>query len=226
LATYITNFIATYITPISNSLVKFIGVGQSSNTSYINFQIPFGAAAATFGWTSVGSPTYSQFELVTGSATGVYKPLGINLDTGVTYNWSNTKIKILEWTAKINSDTSTATSFMGFTSDGTAGFDWDSSSRYIVGFGTKADGTWACVTGNSTTSTKTVITTPTAAKHTFRVEYNSSSEAKFYIDGVLVSTNTTNLPTSSGDNIGISFTNGTSSIIIGAISAINVAIQK
>lgn len=218
-------YFSTVVTPISNAVAKLIGVGQSSNTTYENYQLLYGSANTVWGWTNVGTPDYYFTHLGVSSAEGITSNLPINLATGSAYLYTNTKIKIIEWDASITADAATATSAMGFCANNTSAPDWDSFTRNLIAFGTRANGTWACVTANGTNSEKNTITTPSAGKHTFRIEYNSSSEVKFYIDGTLVATNTTFINTST-DVVGLQFVNGTTSTIITGLSAINIAIQK
>lgn len=204
---------------------KLLGVGSLPNASYENYYIPFGTANTEYGWTSSGAPTYSINYLLYDAGEGVNKALGTDLATGANFTFANTKIKIMEWDAKITADASTATSAMGFVIDTFSGTDWDTQHRKMVAFGTNASGAWYCVTGDGTNETKTLISTPSAGKHAFRIEWNPSTNAVFYVDGVAVATTTTNLPGTSGD-IGISFTNGTSSTIIAILAPISLAIQK
>jgi hypothetical protein len=64
-----------------------------------------------------------------------------------------------------------------------------------------ADASWSAVTANGGTATTTAAVATTNAWHRFRIEIDSvrvpgTPEARFYVDGTLVATHTTNLPTS------------------------------
>lgn len=211
----------------SNSPIfkKLIGVGSESNTTYENYQILYGSANTVWNWTSAGSPTYSYTHILLGSAQGITRPLQIDLATGAVYTWASTKIKIIEWDAKIVADTSTATSYMGFSESGVSNTDAPTYSRKGVGFYTDASGNWKIYTGNGSNNNAGAISTPSAGRHTFRIEYNPATPlVTYYIDGTSVGTLNTYLP-SSGD-IGLSFSNGTSSTIIAGLSGINISIEK
>lgn len=148
--------------------------------------------------------------------------------TAAQMTFANAKTKIIEFDALIQADASTGSSFMGFTDAGTSAAGWTDAnitSTNVIGFRTNDSGDWRCVTCASPSITQTTITNPTAGKHTFRIEYNPATpNVLFYIDGTLVATNTTNLPSST--NINLALGNGTSSVIIRALSAPNFSIEK
>jgi len=210
---------------IPDSDTKKVGVGNVSNTTYENYQILYGTANTVWAWTSTGAPTYSSTHLIVGSAQGANRAMPIDMATGAIYTWANQKIKIIEWTATIVADTATAISYMGFGANTVPMVDAVALNRKGIGFITDTNGAWGIYRSNGTNNTVTSIATPSAGKHTFRIEYNPATPlATFYIDGVSVGTHSVNLP-STGD-MGLAFTNGTTSTIISCLSGINIAIQK
>lgn len=218
-------------TSIIPSAAKFIGVGNSSNTTYENYKLYFGLATGTggVGWTSWGAPTYYVENILTGSAVGIYKNI-INMITGAIMTFANAKIKILEWDALIQADASTGSSFMGYLPSGNTAADIIDSqvitnTKIGIGFRTNDSGNWFIYTGTGAAVTATSISNPSAGKHTFRIEYNPTTpNALFYIDGSLVGTITTTFP-NSGNAI-LCFGNGTTSVIVQALSAPMLAIEK
>ena len=68
-----------------------------------------------------------------------------------------------------------------------------------VYFRATTNGNWFAVTrtGSAETATDTGVAV-NGSYHRFEIDYNSTSEVKFYIDGVLKATHTTNITTTSG----------------------------
>lgn len=214
---------------IVSGLDRKVGVGSVSNTTYENYQILFGnAASADFGWTSIGAPTYAYTHLVTGSATGAFRLLPVNIAGGGFFD--STKTKIFEWDAMIAADITTGTSAMGIGTDSTTAGYQDSQNQETVAFVTNASGAWFAHTSrDSTHFTSTSITTPSPGRHNFRIEYIAATpSALFYVDGVLVATLNTsaNMPSTNNQTIYMIFANGTTATIISHLSAINAAFQK
>ena len=78
------------------------------------------------------------------------------------------------------------------------------TSRASVIFRSENGGNWQCITHNDTTQTLTNTSVPVLANtyNKFEIEINSdATEVKFWIDGVLVATHTTNIPTVSLSHI-------------------------
>jgi hypothetical protein len=69
----------------------------------------------------------------------------------------------------------------------------------LLGFGASAASpNWKCVTINSTVRTFTITSIPVVAGQWYKLRINinaASNSVEFYIDGVLVATHTTNIPT-------------------------------
>lgn len=80
-----------------------------------------------------------------------------------------------------------------------ANFPLSMTSKHIgfscIGSGSGA-GVWHATNANGTTRTNTVVTVSIGDLnyHRFFVDYNGGTDAKFYVDGTLVATHTTNLP--------------------------------
>jgi hypothetical protein len=226
-----TNTIAntSSINTLNQVVRKLVGVANSSNTTWENYQLPFGTATGSGGnnWTQYGSPTFVTEKITFGGAVGVYKNV-YDMLTATQMTFANQKTKIIEFDALIQADASTGSSFMGFTDAGNSASAWvDANIATIVGLGfrTNDSGDWRCISTTGSTITQTTFTNPTAGKHTFRIEYNPATpNALFYVDGVLVVTLTTTMPTTGNMNIAIG--NGTSSVIIRAVNAPMFAIEK
>lgn len=94
--------------------------------------------------------------------------------------------------------------FTGF--GGTSIVSASATNTLSIGFVRNAAGQWYARTGTGAAFTETAITIPTG-KNTLRCEYdplNATPQARFYVDGVLLATITTNLPTANGSVIGFS----------------------
>lgn len=82
-------------------------------------------------------------------------------------------------------------------------------------------------TGTGAAYTNTAINDPTLTLvHTYRIEFTSGSNAKFYINGVLKATHTTNLPSGSAINWGFGGGGKTSSCTVSTVSEPYFAVEK
>ena len=199
-----------------------VGVGKYANLTYENYQLLFGVAAGVWT-TNSGSPTYNNMILALGGAANVYCVLhSSSVAGGLRYN--HLKSLIIEFNALVTNDDDA--SAMGIVD----GIPNPSTSSYYrgVAFYTDANGAWYIwgSDGAYNTYERTAISTPSAGRHNFRIEYNIlTPTAKFYIDGVLVGTLSTasKLPTSSS-NVYIRFSNGANSTVITLVSAPCIAL--
>lgn len=199
-----------------------VGVGKYANLTYENYQLLFGVAAGAWE-TNNGSPTYRNTILKLNGTADVYCVLySSSVDGSLRYN--HLKSLIIEFNALVTNDDDE--SVMGIVD----GIPKPSVSSYYrgVAFYTDTGGNWYIwgSDGAYNTYEQKVISTPSAGRHNFRIEYNIlTPTAKFYIDGVLVGTLSTasKLPTGSGF-VYIRFSNGTNSTVITVVSAPCIAL--
>jgi hypothetical protein len=215
--------------PTSATDTQKIGVGSASNTTWENYQFQFGSSTTTtayFGWTALNSVTPNQNICEIGAGIrSIYHNIA-DSTTGASMLFSNSRQVVIEWDAVIASDTTTAYSTMGLSRYGTDLDSYNNAGYYTIAFVTGATGSWYIQTCNGTNVTATGISTPSAGKHTFRIEWNPGSNAIFYIDGSSVGTITTYLPTSASCAALLVFGNHDTSVIISRVTAPSVAIHK
>lgn len=100
--------------------------------------------------------------------------------------------------------------FFGLNVNGSSALPAKGSNTVSVGFVTDSAGALYIRAANGSAVTETAISALSAGKHLFRIEYSPTvPRARYYIDGSLVGTITTNLPTSSSSQIGIGLFNDT-----------------
>ena len=194
---------------------------------YENYTIGYGnstTAEDLYGWVLGGTPSFELEFVRLGAGEGITRPLLLDLATASFMLFSNTKKKIIKWSAKIINDTTNANAFMGLIQNGSTGVDAPTFNRKGCGFYIDAVGDWYCYTGNGANNTATAISKPSASKHMFRLDI-STVAVSFIIDDTTVATNTTYLP-NDGTQIDLSFTNDTNSTIIDTISPIYLSLQK
>lgn len=194
----------------------FVGAGTSSST-YYNFVEPWiytvsNQTGTDVYWTTTNSQAfhYRHFQLPVAGDTS----LTCIKTNGHYYNGNSaldfTKSFIVEWTATFSSNTVSRQGGMGVVSGTDPLVDYDIATEKALAFTTNGSGAGRTIyaktsTGGGTTNhTETAITiSDVSVPHTYRIEFNAGVNAKFYVDGVLLATVTTTLPTTGSALFGL-----------------------
>jgi len=186
---------------------KYLGVGSTANKTYFNFTMPWRIMAANEVVWDVTNLTISEQSLAhikfntTAGGDGYLEtqdPL-----FGLTF--ATSKDIILELVLQITTNTHTTGWGLGTTADDFGASTW-AADIASVHFSSADDGKfWACAsTGDGTNHTESEITGITQTnKNLYRIEWNPGTNAKFYVNGTLEATITTNLPATGNTKFGI-----------------------
>lgn len=182
---------------------KKVGVGEISDIDWFNIQYPWNSPSL---WTNTGT-IQSQSLLNLGLGEHIFSGaggIGPDVAGGISYAFNTAKQAIFQLTGL------TANAFGGTT----AGFGFDTVANRIydslgtnnasVGFIVNNTGQWFARCANGAGRTETAISISNNAKHVFRVEYDPSNvtpHARFYVDGILLATVTTNVPSAVGSEV-------------------------
>lgn len=202
---------------------KLVGVGSIANKDYHNFQLSF----TDSGWTDTGSVSkYQAYANITATAASAVTANGqiLNVSTGVPIDWADNKMVIVEGVVTYGAIDNK--SGWGF---GDAIRSCQGAPNNNAGFVTDATGNFFTYTGaNGVSYTETAITSLASGTHRLRIEAdpaNATPQIRFYVDGVLVSTHTTNLDLD--DELG-TFEAGNGAILTGGmdtITAVSFAVE-
>lgn len=213
---------------VTDSELK-VGVGGITDVNWFNIQYPFvGPSGATQSYniwdmnnnSSVESLAYIDFanqEYVKNNSTvGDYDHLLPDFDQASNgYEWDSTKIAIFQIVI-ITATTAAGQNLAGVGFElygaGTIRSDQGVSNDPQVGFVRRdADGQWFTHVSDGVGFTENAITLADNTKYVLRAEYdpgNATPQARFYVDGVLVDTITTDLPTAVTNPVGFCVGNG------------------
>lgn len=198
---------------------KYMGVGAQSVKTNLNFEVAYGQTTSGLftNWTDSGTPvpiTYGGCcEWSTTGTNDWFRSIneicfrvGSNLN-GLQFNDAFTKLTV-EWWAQMDTDTVAEGDFgMGLCSGTTDLVDHDGAADDAVMFsfdagaanfyGHTSDGT------GGANHTETAIAGVTLTDmNNFRIVFEPGVDAKFYVNGVLGATITTNLPNGGGVHFG------------------------
>lgn len=198
-----------------------VGFGNPSNVSFtvnaddtiidwFTSQVPFPYSLSP--WTASYSPTvYGNGYNVSANggvslwlANGFYDQfIGQTANSSVTFGLGRTyRMKVM---AKNTTPAAAGKfAFIGFNlvnnqDDG----DITVTASKRIGFAFNADGILYAVTCNGAATTATSLGAFTQSVHEYVIQVEGSTRAKFYVDGTLVATITTNLPSGAGDVVHI-----------------------
>ena len=204
----------------SSSLKHYVGVGDKTNTSWVNFQIPMITATALTLWTgSFGSGDVnfrgSYATTAPATITGAYA-----ITSNAIY-YSMVKKFTVDFTAIIDSS---AACVVGFTNTnlGSGHGYGTNTSRITFDIGTAK--LYASMANGSARTEREIGGVTLSSQNRYRIEVDTvNSTASYFVNGVLVAKNTTNFP--SGLNkfafgVGTNTSNGTSSY-----SAFNFSVE-
>ena len=192
---------------------------ETSNTWYTWTQ-PFIATAVPvmLGFTNnftVSSNDYGGFGHKTLSASAgvvLYDKLSGN-GSNETYTAASSKDIKFKW--RMTQNVSGSGDYLGFgIADATTTFDDIQSSTAAGVRFVNNNGVIYASNGNGSSNTNTNVDTgiTDANWNVYEIVFNPGTDAKFYINGTLVATHTTNLPTGSLQLFGIGYTKGTNNI--------------
>lgn len=224
-----------------NSALK-VGVGNSGDIEWFNIQYPFykdnGADSEYSFWELIGAPTVTSLAYIAIGTTdamaensaSAYTSLLPDLDdTNGICKFNTTKQVIFQQLVKTFSSPGTNEGGCGFNQYPVTLriFEAQGTNAISVGFVRDAAGQWYARTGNGAAFTETPISI-TDAKHVFRCEYdpgNVTPQARYYVDGILLQTITTTLPTASGTTISFSAGNASGEVAFDVLCAPAFAVE-
>lgn len=193
---------ALHTHPVLN---KMLGVGYAADSDYYTFQLPYISDITTEIWTvdnmSAASAYTSHTSRASGAAVASILSHGFGIDEGSTLQFDDAKKIIVEQDLIFLAISPAATieSGWGLTNIAAAFQDYDdqtADSCCFVVDGTTNNHKLYAKTGDAGTGhTETEITGITLGdRNTYRIELDPGVEARFYVNGVLEATITTNLP--------------------------------
>lgn len=191
----------------------FTGVGTAVNKTYHNFNIPFlqgslwgPISGATAIWTVANTSTSSIYQgnhmywvpTSDTSSTIITTNALDHIDAdATTLKFDSGKTIIVEFVAQFKGATGEEGAF-GLTENVGSLIDYNDATYTSATFAYNTDGTLYGHTANSggtTNHTETAITGITLTnKNLYRIEFTPTVDVKFYVNGVLKATNTTNIP--------------------------------
>jgi hypothetical protein len=192
---------------------QFMGTGGATAKTYHNFVYPFTKAqlwgtfqTAAAGWTfqqlSNGTALGWNCCYCSPSSTGGSGMITLGgIDYGQSYNkvfFDDNKKIITEFTLSMIVGATLTEGQFGIISDALAYVNFDDATFHSASFSYDTSGKLYGHTANAggtTNHTETEITGITlSSKNLYRIEFNPGVNVKFYVNGVLKATNTTNLP--------------------------------
>jgi hypothetical protein len=205
-----------------SSVALKVGVGSSDDINWLNIQFPFSSSIENSLWQAnnvsiIQSPTRARFDNINRyihfNSNAYYGAVFPNFPTG-NYQFNSNKQIIFSCAAFVNTSNNNQGGIGFCVLDDYFVGDFHTNN---IGIGFIKDNTnqWYARAANGTSYTENTISISGNTKHVFRLEYdpgNSTPQARFYIDGILVSIITTNLPLNSGNGVGFgagNYTGGT-----------------
>lgn len=206
---------------------KKVGVGSTTDINWFNTQIPFSFANGTnprvdiweIATQTYVSPTFADFggenyvQTDGGSITSFLPDFTGGVSTGG-YKFNSTKQAIFScmvYTAEVDiTPGNNNDGGIGFTplASGFAGRDIinaQGTNDVSVGFVRDIAGQWYARCADGAGFTETPVSISDLNTHVFRVEYdpgNATPQARFYVDGILLATITTDVPSSVATIVG------------------------
>lgn len=204
----------------SSSLKHYVGVGDKTNTSWVNFQIPMITATALTLWG--GSFGSGDVNFIGSYATTA--PATINGAYAITTNaiyYSMVKKFTVDFTAIIDSS---ASCVVGFTNTNLGSGHGYGTNTARITFDIGSAKLYASMANGSARTEREIGGVTLSSQNRYRIEVDTvNSTATYFVNGVQVAKNTTNFP--SGLNkfafgVGTNTGNGTSSY-----SAFNFSVE-
>jgi hypothetical protein len=229
-------------------LSQLAGVGSATRVkTYWNFDIPFlistdvptgnywvvtNATITNFASNSIylaasSDATTSIITNTTGNDSGIFLMPGTLGPAPITF--ATTKDVIVEFGLELNA-TGTEQIGFGLASSNAPFIDYDDATERAACFTVSAAGALYGHTspgGGGANHTETLISGVTLTDfNTYRIEFNPGVDVKFYVNGVLKATNTTNLPTSDRIRFGYGVQGSTNSNDVVQMTKPYFAIEK
>jgi len=186
---------------------KKVGVGEISDIQWFNINLPFSMVNSTDTeanvWTIVNGPDQSPSALALSNTQRVHVSTDqtfllpdFDVSNGA-YQFNSNKQSIFTTTIYSTAGGGTKKSGVGYNAVGAEGIITAQGGNTLsVGFVRSAAGQWYARTATGAAHTEVAVTIPDG-KNVLRVEYdpgNVTPQARFYVDGLLVATITTNVP--------------------------------
>lgn len=219
---------------------KKVGVGETSDIEWFNIQLPFSMANSAEPevnvWTITGVTSVNPSILDFGNGDSVVNSSdqnGILPDTDNTgsdcqYQFDSNTQAIFQCVVFTDATDGANTGGVGFVAVGQNIAAYQGTNTLSVGFVRSAAGAWyaRCATGAA--FTETAVSISDSAKHVLRVEYdpdNSTPQARFYVDGTLSATITTNVPSAVDTKVGWSAANNAANSAIDYVTCPSFAVE-
>lgn len=199
----------TNVNTVIDTVELLQGVGYSTTIKdYWNFTIPFLVSTdiptgnvwtlgvnSSFTRNSIMSSTQLTLDADNNSSTLTTNAIFVDYSTQDWITFDSTKKIIVEFGVKLNGSGTEQQGF-GLTSGGVTFYDYDDQTVDAVAFTISSAGSLYAKTSNAGVGhTETQITGITLTDmNTYRIEFDPGVDAKFYVNGVLKQTLTTNLP--------------------------------
>lgn len=204
---------------------KKVGVGETDDITWFNIQYPIMKPIATNSdysmWDTNNLASISNFGIAQVSTNDYlsdnstdYSGLLPWFDTPDVLKFNSGKQAIFQLIVFTDADNANQNlGGVGFNIWGSASIKGNQGTNTTsVGFVRKdSDGTWYARAADGAAFTETLITISANAKHVLRCEYdpgNAIPQARYYVDGILAATITTDLPTAVNSVIGFCAGNG------------------
>ena len=203
----------------SSSLRHYVGVGDKTNTSWVNFQLPL-LGTTNNGWTgAIGTGDINM--RVSYATTSPASITGAYAITSNAIYYSMVKKFIVDFTAIIDSN---ATSVVGFTNTNLGSGHGFGTNTARITFEIGSAKLYASMANGSARTEREIGGVTLSNQNRYRIEVDTvNSTSTYYVNGIQVAKNTTNFP--SGLNkfafgVGTNGFNGTSSY-----SAFNFSVE-
>lgn len=204
---------------------KKVGVGNLSNINWYNFQYPFLAA----DWTFAAITNNFKFLITTGGpGTAILNGDLIALTSTGLMEFNMGKQIIVEGDVHYNNLVISVESGWGLWGNaGSAPWTQQGTNDPGVCFVADSAGNFFARTADGAGFTETAIPSLAPLSSTLRIEYDPIAvQARFYVNGVLVATNTTNLPTAVAQEVRFAIGNNGATGRLDMASAPSFAIEK
>lgn len=212
-----------------SSDIYVMGVGSTLARTYYNFTIPWITTGSITNaiWTISGHAINYQYHFcrLTSISGASYAVTNLKTPDDVNVSFASKKV-IVEFTLKV--DVSNGQAGFGLAQGAAAYQTYNEATQDAACFTVDTAGNLYAHTSNGgggASHTETQITGITLTDlNTYRIEHNPGVDAKFYVNGVLKATITTNLP--NGNDILIGYGSGANTTFINRCSFFVVSLEK
>ncbi len=221
-----------------NSGSKKVGVGEISDIQWFNVMYPFtNQAVGQRLWRSISNsitnPSYFDCQASGGAAihtnieySGILPFLHAATPSDLQYD--SGKQVIFSCPARTETPGTVAESAVCFDIHGATSVGIQGTNTVSVGFVHIPSSGWAARCADGSGFTETPISIP-AGTHILRCEYdpaNVTPQARFYVDGILLATVTTNVPTADSSVIGFIAGNNVTTSAVSTVSCPTFSVEN